>query len=106
LFYTCPTHPPLYPPSLHDALPIYHDVNCHFPAGTVSNSALPPDKRLGWPAVLWPAFMNGGTLSLLDPKKSWESDTNCPPRWWIRDRNSIRLNSSNVSISNAVFCLK
>src|SRR5699024_12213898 len=37
----------------------------------------------------------------------------CPPprgqlqqSWWHRDRKSTRLNSSHVSISYAVFCLK
>src|SRR5699024_11869358 len=32
---------------------------------------------------------------------------NITPKWWvIKDRKSTRLNSSHVSISYAVFCLK
>src|SRR5438067_12755804 len=33
-----------------------------------------------------------------------ETDVNCEPMW--QDRKSTRLNSSHVSISYAVFCLK
>src|SRR5699024_11262320 len=36
---------------------------------------------------------------------TWEGST-LPPRHWQEDRKSTRLNSSHVSISYAVFCLK
>src|SRR6266513_5263172 len=55
-------------------------------------------------------------LPILLPKpqlKRCATDTRCPLRHWLlpssprqQDRKSTRLNSSHVSISYAVFCLK
>src|SRR5215469_14202344 len=62
----------------------YHDFNLRFPRGTVSNAALPPDKRLSWLTEIWPTFMCGGIKSLLDKTKPWDDETNCPVRCRIR----------------------
>src|SRR5699024_11678950 len=40
------------------------------------------------------------------PTRSWQADTTAPTRARTADRKSTRLNSSHVSISYAVFCLK
>jgi hypothetical protein len=66
------------------ALHNYHDTYGHFPAGTVPNAALPPDRRLSWATAVWPTFMEGGVRSLLDPAKPWDAEGNCPPRWLFR----------------------
>src|SRR5699024_11813453 len=46
----------------------------------------------------------------LDPANSENSirffEARSPDKFWVRDRKSTRLNSSHVSISYAVFCLK
>src|SRR5690625_6506623 len=61
-------------------------------------------------------MVNGGfekdrdTLKKLCPAKQYgitcEGALECPVKQGIRDRKSTRLNSSHVTISYAVFCLK
>src|SRR5438067_12724252 len=80
-------HSPL---SLHDALPICAPMRPG--ASTLAHIA-------GAPIV--PSVIVGSDR--LYSKKSWLS-LRRPPR--ARDRKSTRLNSSHVSISYAVFCLK
>jgi hypothetical protein len=57
----------------------YHDTFKYFPAATVSNDALLPNKRLSWATQVWPAFMSD-CESLLDKSKAWDDETNNPPR--------------------------
>jgi prepilin-type processing-associated H-X9-DG protein len=59
----------------------YNATFQHFPAGTLANPDLPPEKRLSWLAQLWPAFIDSWGNSRLDPAKAWDADENCPPRW-------------------------
>jgi hypothetical protein len=49
-----------------------------FPAGTVRNADLPPDKRLSW---LTQTLMVSGYKFLFDEAKAWDAAENCPPRW-------------------------
>src|SRR5207249_10981392 len=78
-FFTAPPTPELYTLSLHDALPI-------------SRGPIPSRHALLPPALLdRPARVLGGP--------GW-------PEGAGADRKSTRLNSSHVSISYAVFCLK
>jgi hypothetical protein len=56
----------------------FHSTFNHFPAGTVPNADLPPDKRLSW---LIDAFMVSGYEFLFDKAKAWDAAENCPPRW-------------------------
>src|SRR5438067_8272631 len=73
----------IYTLSLHDALPILV-----VDAGTATNHRLAPEQ------FLQEASRRGGA-----PRKS-------EIRRRVEDRKSTRLNSSHVSISYAVFCLK
>ncbi len=57
----------------------YHDTFKYFPAATVPNDALLPNKRLSWVTQVWPAFMSDCD-SLLDKSKAWDDETNNPPR--------------------------
>src|SRR5437868_13190930 len=69
--------------SLHDALPIF-------------------DGNLGLTAAICEMLLQShtGEIELLPAlPKAWPSGS-------VRDRKSTRLNSSHVSISYAVFCLK
>src|SRR5437868_13244348 len=89
---TSPTS--IYTLSLHDALPIY--VTCKRTAGFIKNrrcrrdgvESLESDGRAGRPA-----YGDGQAVQRL----LWRASS---------DRKSTRLNSSHVSISYAVFCLK
>src|SRR5438067_7397122 len=74
----------IYTLSLHDALPIFRKTR-----------RLERSRRCG--QALYPSSR----------AKTWWLGVNCPPRKGRRkDRKSTRLNSSHVSISYAVFCLK
>jgi Protein of unknown function (DUF1559) len=64
---------------------VYHDVQRHFPTGTVPNDRLPPERRLSWLTQVWPAYMQGGLMPLLDLTEPWDAETNCPPRCKVRD---------------------
>src|SRR5699024_12418956 len=82
--------------SLHDALPIFHP-----------NSRKPPpnsgerEEHFGPLVVLHAGFSRPQSLPRYDElSTSWSGSD------WMRDRKSTRLNSSHVSISYAVFCLK
>src|SRR5690554_7332498 len=84
----------IYTLSLHDALPIYGEVNVkgRFEAGQKSGE--------------WTWFTNSGVV---DMKGNFKNDLQHGA--WIYnypsgDRKSTRLNSSHVRISYAVFCLK
>src|SRR5207249_6517069 len=88
-FSTTPPPPELYTLSLHDALPIFttpssprREHRCRVASGNVSRS---PERSSESP----------GSSSLTRRRAIW-----------TRDRKSTRLNSSHVSISYAVFCLK
>src|SRR5262249_49700307 len=67
------------------ALQGYHDMAKHFPSATVPNTMLPAEKRLGWMAELWPSYMIGGYLSLLNKDNTWDAAENYPPRWRLRN---------------------
>src|SRR5437667_3957324 len=88
---TAPTE--IYTLSLHDALPIY-------PALTGVAAGTLPDKL----SLLW-SFKTGG------PVKSSAAIVGGRGRFYRSarleaDRKSTRLNSSHITISYAVFCLK
>src|SRR5207249_11477899 len=78
--------------SLHDALPI-----------SVSGVSRPSTRKYGW----FPTFRCKSEDLFSTARRSRSSTLVgivCKPR--KRDRKSTRLNSSHVSISYAVFCLK
>jgi hypothetical protein len=66
------------------ALQAHHDCYGHFPTGTVPNPDLPPDERLSWVTKVFPAFMQGGMMTLLDEKKAWDDKDNWLPRCRVR----------------------
>src|SRR5207249_9044955 len=96
---------PLYLLSLHDALPILPRSTPDFAALEVLNAALGGlfSSRInlnlreahGYTYGAWSAFI----YRHRSPGPFWI-------RAGVRDRKSTRLNSSHVSISYAVFCLK
>src|SRR5207249_12027373 len=86
-FSTNPTPSCLYTHSLHDALPI----SSHDPELRLDQHGHPPERRC---------------FPLLRPRGRERAARNIAVREDVRDRKSTRLNSSHVSISYAVFCLK
>ncbi len=54
----------------------YHDVNKHFPPGTVSDTTLPPDERLSFYASLLPYIECGSIYSKLHLAEPWDSEAN------------------------------
>src|SRR5690606_42044401 len=95
-----PAHTPLYPLSLHDALPILHH---------------PQQPSLWFPHSFDPFFHSALLPSPHHRHQVCVHDPILPPRHHHRrqsfvfhslDRKSTRLNSSHVKISYAVFCLK
>src|SRR5699024_12402505 len=95
-----PTPPALSPLSLHDALPISPGSRPGNPPGS------PFGNRLGGPS----GNSNGNRIAVDAHDGSGTAMTtiasNMPAAEWAKDRKSTRLNSSHVSISYAVFCLK
>src|SRR5699024_12297278 len=84
--HTAPT--PIYTLSLHDALPIYTGYD----ELSLTSLSTSDHSRLE---------------DILDALNSWaEADHVSLSLPSLRDRKSTRLNSSHVSISYAVFCLK
>src|SRR5699024_11560419 len=82
--------------SLHDALPI-----CKINEATIPR--IPTPYHFVWGAI----FLKESTAfacPLLPIVNS--ANSNGKPRINVKDRKSTRLNSSHVSISYAVFCLK
>jgi prepilin-type processing-associated H-X9-DG protein len=59
----------------------YSTYSQRFPAATVPNDDLPPDRRFSWAVEILP-FLEGGVQYLLDRKKPWDAEGNCPP--WLR----------------------
>src|SRR5207249_5971530 len=96
--------PPLSPLSLHDALPISRRMPSLTPLSHRFRQA---------PAWTAPATSNWQPPSApLSPRHLFPQKSSRPSPWPIgrslpeKDRKSTRLNSSHVSISYAVFCLK
>lgn len=54
----------------------YHDVYRCFPAGTMRNNALPPEKRFSWLMEIMPFAGGGGRRVLVDLSEPWDSATN------------------------------
>src|SRR5699024_11802194 len=98
LFYY-PATPPRYILSLHDALPIFSQ---RFPKlwtlhNRIHKSVLHQEFC---PLESFGKFLSDGLLN-----DSWTCETD-QRAGLCQDRKSTRLNSSHVSISYAVFCLK
>src|SRR5207249_11366718 len=95
----------LYTLSLHDALPISRDGGIRRPArqGLLAGGARQDRAR---PRARSPAAQPGAGRA--DQRAGCHRGARpAPPaRIAARDRKSTRLNSSHVSISYAVFCLK
>src|SRR5699024_12151239 len=83
----------IYPLSLHDALPIFERTAVHLHDGTAQRQ---PQTHAAFEVAAFPARLAGGTIveQIEDVLAI------------LKDRKSTRLNSSHVSISYAVFCLK
>src|SRR5256885_12579353 len=77
----------IYPLSLHDALPIFHDRNSRVHA-----------RRCSAVSPRVPVDAESRQCAAAHHRRS-----SCPPD---SDRKSTRLNSSHLVISYAVFCLK
>src|SRR5699024_12319739 len=96
-FFVVPPAPAIYPLSLHDALPI-----CHGHRGLARGRR----DRARRPAA---AGCDRPQRAVSRHAAGWalRADTGFSPAALLsRDRKSTRLNSSHVSISYAVFCLK
>src|SRR5437868_9380023 len=91
-FSTTPPPPPFYTLSLHDALPISLQIFVHFAAVHFYYFRQLTQARFA--------------LQLLNRRVARARTLPRPTRGETRDRKSTRLNSSHVSISYAVFCLK
>src|SRR5699024_11820607 len=98
--FLAPSPPPTYTLSLHDALPIYRAYG----GDLAGDSDDRHDHVLGDPRFGWddPAFPGGG----MDRQTSVAVERTSGREDAYIDRKSTRLNSSHVSISYAVFCLK
>src|SRR5207249_11178082 len=88
--FNAPPPPPLSPLSLHDALPI---------------STAPSELAVASPAARAPEHSSPAREDKLSSRAASSRPT-VPPQLALLDRKSTRLNSSHVSISYAVFCLK
>src|SRR5207249_10244896 len=99
---TLPSPSELYPLSLHDALPISAHC-CRSDQNQSSAGCLPGQceeyNQCKRAAVLRPGYRTRTSRPCSNPT-AHSVCTN------IQDRKSTRLNSSHVSISYAVFCLK
>src|SRR5207249_11802320 len=103
LLFTPPPPPTLYTLSLHDALPIFASsagatflssaVHDHKPTGHSGRKR----SRCCCERACLPGPLNSSAAQTLSNQCLTER---------VRDRKSTRLNSSHVSISYAVFCLK
>src|SRR5699024_12512918 len=103
-FASHPSPPTLYTLSLHDALPISHNDGLalimiegalHRLDAAVGDHRIEArgcDRHRAVDAVLYPLLRHHAALLQLELH--------------LQDRKSTRLNSSHVSISYAVFCLK
>lgn len=62
------------------ALHNYHSEFGTFPVGTVSNPALPPERRLAWTILDWPWLGDSGARVEFDRTKAWDEPPNWPPK--------------------------
>src|SRR5699024_11560801 len=102
-FHTIPAHPSTYTLSLHDALPISHRPPI---SQTAFFAHMPLNRRPVSKDMAQTAEKAGsgeGKSECLVLAQKAELFTEPKRR---QDRKSTRLNSSHVSISYAVFCLK
>src|SRR5947207_5713260 len=79
--------------SLHDALPISHDVDSTLAHGGTSYATRDTSGAAGAPVVMFAPGRTHHAGTVLRPHRA-------------ADRKSTRLNSSHTVISYAVFCLK
>src|SRR5207249_12205415 len=92
----------IYTLSLHDALPIFGRAGVAVQQALVKReerSVL--QERVGAGNLVGAGFVRGGNLKCVGYKQSETRAVHT-----AQDRKSTRLNSSHVSISYAVFCLK
>src|SRR5205085_9583177 len=95
-----PATPYIYPLSLHDALPIYHEGG-FFVRGEAGYDPGSPRGFWEFPNVQ----PTPGPVDWHNIKAS-QGDAASPGSESASDRKSTRLNSSHSQISYAVFCLK
>src|SRR5699024_11565016 len=100
--YTGPSRTEIYPLSLHDALPIWISLQYICWGSAADHSAKFPSHRILQPTT--------GVSVHSQPCNALRHNNHPtqqhPPAVPLLDRKSTRLNSSHVSISYAVFCLK
>src|SRR5690606_40484990 len=99
-------HPPLFPLSLHDALPIYARRRMlDFAGQNVIRTVLAGVLGRFLPGIgHWiGALVASAVAARLSRQDEYEADAFAAA---LIDRKSTRLNSSHVKISYAVFCLK
>jgi prepilin-type processing-associated H-X9-DG protein len=60
----------------------YHDTYAHFPAGTLPNPDVPPERRLSWYVGAW-AYVGDGQMGplLIDKSVPWDYEINLVPGW-------------------------
>src|SRR5207249_11642557 len=96
LIYTPPAPPHISTLSLHDALPI-----------SASQKACTVSGEYGISSFMTSSGVSEPVFSLRTQSMVWMRSTSSSEAGpGVRDRKSTRLNSSHVSISYAVFCLK
>jgi prepilin-type processing-associated H-X9-DG protein len=62
------------------ALEGIHDSYGSFPAGTIPNDKLPPERRLSWLVGNWAYLGDGQVHLLIDRTQAWDDDENREPR--------------------------
>src|SRR5207249_12274544 len=101
-----PPHAQIYTLSLHDALPILIGRGEVAPSGTGSYAEGPVFWEVCVGAAEVEVEPETGVVRVRKTATAADVGRAINPQLVRRDRKSTRLNSSHVSISYAVFCLK
>src|SRR5207244_13366263 len=97
--------PPLFPLSLHDALPIF--LLSLLPIAEIQNPGMAPWVFATREELRLLHFLRSGGRKAVDEEHpAWRLEVRELPQTPRQDRKSTRLNSSHQIISYAVFCLK
>src|SRR5207253_6980055 len=101
-----PPTPSIYTFSLHDALPIFHQLNRDGEALDRARRVVRRDRRVLLRHVVVVDDVDLGSLEAVRVRAAGRVPRRVADRRRRQDRKSTRLNSSHVAISYAVFCLK
>src|SRR6266699_1395557 len=54
----------------------YYDTFRYLPAGTMANPSLPPEKRFGWPFIIFPFQESENITTSCNKDKAWDAVEN------------------------------